>query len=92
MIERINERSLLHISDLSDFRATDIMSSGDGSIAKISTLDTSVYYTEILVNMLENEDNIYLEIFELFEKFLSGKFSNLQTFEEKQNFLNPLTI
>ena len=86
----LNERSLSNIEELSDFKPVDVLSSSDGFLEKIAVLDTSTYYTTLFSDILTNPESFSLEIFQLFENFLSQKFKNFTTFKEKQNFLNNI--
>ena len=86
----LDERSLSNIEELSNFKPIDVLSSSDAFLEKIVVLDTSTYYTTLFSDILTNPESFSLEIFQLFENFLSQKFKNFTTFKEKQDLLNTI--
>ena len=90
LLQLSEDKSLSNVYELSNFEGVDILSSSDGFIDKIINLDSSTYYSTILLDIIKNKESFSLDIFQLFENYLSKRFQNIKTLEEKQDFLNNL--
>lgn len=67
LVQLSEDRSLSNVYELSNFEPVDILSSSDGFIDKIINLDTSTYYSTILLDIIKNKESFSLDIFQLFE-------------------------